>query len=138
MTDRHTKALTRWAKQWKEENLTEEVRSRISQATTDLYDGTVIDDDYPGFITATKEITQALQALPFDVYIDLDTDDVSETEPQAEECEACDGFGNMIEDEDTVCDICNGQKYHSGGEWYHVERAEIKAAIVGKELAVYV
>lgn len=131
MNDRHTKALTRWAKQWKEENLTEEVRSRISQATTDLYYGTVIDDDYPGFITATKEITQALQALPFDVYIDLDTDEVSEKEPQQQEECGC--------EDPSECDTCEGTgTIETGGEWYHVERAEIKAAVVGKQLSGYV
>jgi hypothetical protein len=137
MNDRHTKALTKWALKWKDEYLSTEVRILIGQAITDLYEGTLFDETYPGFTTACNTIKQALLDLPSNLYIDLDTDDVSETEPQAEECEGCKEDNTTVFDHD--CLVCgNTGSVDPGGEWYHVERAEIKAAVVGKQLSGYV
>lgn len=121
------KMLNSWARAWKAENLSAEVQQLITQATNDLYFGppdTFLDDeiweDYPGFISATATIKRALTELPSDLYLDIDSEQVLDHKPEPEKCEAYDGA------------------LESGEEWYHVERHDIRVAVVGKELSEYV
>src|SRR5271163_270507 len=151
---KYDKMLQEWASKWKQENLSEQVRKLISQANFDLYYGPVQDgavgdpaegdeewNSYPGFTTATKTISQELQALPSDLYIDDMCGDVSEHEPQAEKCESCNGEGVCDNEEDNLtpgtCNNCHGHGYFDPEEYWHIERADIRQAIVGKELSEY-
>lgn len=47
-----------------------------------LYGPSVTSDDYPGFVSACKELREWYEQLPDQVYIDTDCDCVSETEPE--------------------------------------------------------
>ena len=148
----YDKLLEEWSSKWKNENLSPEVCKLINQANQDIYYGPIcdgaygdpaIDDDdlksYPGFITAIKLITQALKDIPSDLYLDTETGEVLEHEPKGEKCEACDGNGRTIENEDEICPDCNGQCWFSpAGDWWHVERSDIRIALVGYELSNYV
>jgi hypothetical protein len=155
----YQKLLMEWAKKWKAEHLTPEVRKLISQANFDLYNGPVKDgafgdpaegdeewSSYPGFSKACKLIAEALNDLPSDLYLDTDSDFVSEIEPQPEKCQTCDGEGTVGDDDPTheqvrkdKCSDCDGRgSFDPAGEWYHAEPFEIRNAIVGKELSEYV
>jgi hypothetical protein len=158
----YDKILFDWARDWENENLSPEVQRLISQARYDLYYGPVADgafgdpaedndewDTYPGFVSACKQITKALADLPSELYIDIQCGDVSENEPQNEKCESCDGQGrvdtgeNLFEDneegDDVECENCRGIGcFEPAGEWFLVERKDIRKAILGSELAEYV
>src|ERR1700722_19571583 len=119
------KVLGEWANKWKADNLTPEVLTLINQATYDLYygpggDAATNDEElmkYPGFITATRTITQALTDLPSDLYIDTESETVLYSSPQDEKCEACDGQGRKPE-ETFSCTDCGGHGYFDGpGDW---------------------
>jgi len=145
--------LDKWAKQWKEENLSPEIRTLISQTNHDLYFGPINDGacgdpandneelkSYPGFTTAVKQITQALRDLPSNLYLDTETEEVLESEPEGEKCEDCDGEGSLEEGDNKItCHACRGRGgFDACGDWWHIEREDIRIAIVGKELASYV
>lgn len=155
----YEKLLADWSKKWKEENLTPEVRKLISQANFDLWHGPVKNgaygdpaegdeewDSYPGFTKACSAITEALRALPSQLYLDTETDEVLTQEPESERCEDCQGEGSVTETHPAVqttravkCSNCNGQGgFEPSGDWWHAESREIRHAIVGKELSEYV
>jgi len=159
MSQAYEKLLAEWAKKWKEENLSKEVRKLISQADFDLWHGPVKDGaygdpaegdeewfSYPGFTKACEAIAVALQQLPSDLYLDTDSGETSEKEPEPERCETCKGEGSVAVDRTEEwdehtgkCQDCNGRgSFDPAGEWWHAERREIRTAIVGKELSEYV
>jgi hypothetical protein len=146
------KVLADWAKAWKEENLTDEQRKLISQANWDLYNGPARDgsfgdpteddeewDSFPGFSKAVDLIKDALDDAPRTLYIDDQSEEVMEREPQVDACEDCNGTGK-VEGEDfiTKCESCSGSGVGFQPEYYKIERAEILKALVGKELVQYV
>ena len=63
------------------------VRTLIHQAHMDLYYGPYqVDEGYPGFVEAMRTIGAAIEALAVDdIWIDWDTGEVMETEPQGYE-----------------------------------------------------
>jgi hypothetical protein len=155
----YDRILEAWSKKWKEENLTDEVRKLINQANFDLYYGPINDgaigdpaeDDeelkkYPGFSKAVAIIIKALDDLPSDLYLETETGFVSESEPQPEKCQTCDGEGTVGDDDPTHrqvredrCTDCDGRGcFDTTGDWWHVERRDILIAILGKELSSYV
>jgi len=151
----YTKALTEWAKKWKEENLSEDVRKLISQANYDLWYGPINDgavgdpaegdeelSKYPGFTSACEKIREECDELPSDLYLDTDTGEVRQSEPEPERCETCAGTGEVeAEEGDGVekCADCNGLcGFEPAGDWWHVERREIRHIILGKELAEHI
>lgn len=150
----YDKILKEWATKWKLENLSDKVRTLINQTNFDLYYGPINDGavgdpaeedeslkKYPGFSEACDIITKALKDLPSELYLDVDTGEVLEREPEGEECEDCGGDGKITNDEgETItCDGCNGQGgFEACDDWSHVERREIRNAVVGKELSGYV
>lgn len=150
-------AIAAWAKDWKAENIDEPTRRLIPLANFDLYHGPVgdgaygdpADDDpeewagYPGFSKAADAIARALDALPSALFLDVDTGYCQESEPDPERCEDCDGSGETTMWGDNVivvrCDACHGRGcFEASGEWYRLDRGELKRAIVGNELAQYV
>lgn len=113
--------------------LDDATKKLIGQATFDLHYGPSGDDsDYPGFVTACKRIARALDDVPRRLFVD-DQDCVCETEPKAEQCEACSGVG-LYDDETTPCADCNGKGYFEPTPYVEVDVAPI---IVGRELAPY-
>lgn len=93
----------------------------ISSANFDLYNGpTGADDDYPGFVKACRQI-RAMLADVDDLYVDEQSGEVFDTEPLF--CDGCD-------DEN-----CTGEDF---GDWYHYERRDVLAILVGKELVFYI
>jgi hypothetical protein len=142
----HNSILKEWAKKWSEENLSTDILTLINQASFDLHNGpggdpATNDEElvkYPGFITATRTIRQALQDLPSDLYIDTESDTVLDSPPQDEKCEGCNGQGRKTE-ENFSCTDCGGRGcFDSPGDWWHVERHDILKAIVGGELLEYI
>lgn len=142
-----------WAKGWRLAHMDEPTRKLVSQANYDLWYGPVGNgavgdpaegdhdwDEYPGFTSACEKITDALETLPRTLFIDTACHLWQETEPQSEECDACDGLGNTIEDESEPCEVCNGQHWIEPfwEDWLKLDRKDLKQLIVGKELAQYV
>jgi hypothetical protein len=89
-------------------------------------------------------ITRALYDLPSDLYVNSQCEDCySESEPEAETCETCNGSGHIEcgpkgDTEEYECDYCNGRGGFDPPEYWHFDRSDLKVAIVGKELASYV
>lgn len=151
---RYEKVLEGWAKRWKDEHLTPQVRTLIAQANFDLYQGPINDGavgdhaendeelkKYPGFVTATRTIAQALTDLPSDLYLNTEMDEVLDHEPEWEKCEECKGEGHLIDAEGNQerCELCVGKGgFEPAGDWWHVEASDIRKAIVGGELSEYV
>jgi hypothetical protein len=153
------KPIQEWLTNWKKEHLSPEIIKLITQSDADLWHGpfrtgsfgdpTVGDeewDSYPGFFKATALIADALENQPSDLYLDIDTGFISETEPQPEKCQECDGQGSVTVlatdeyDEHTrKCANCNGLGcFQSFGEWEYFDRKEIRKALVGSELSLYI
>lgn len=108
-----------------EDKLPERVRRLITCANFDLYFGPygVYEPDndgfvYPGFVTASKEISEAISDLPSEVWVDVDCEQIYESEPQGYED---DETGEYIEP-------------YLENTWYFNHGA-IKRALLGKELA---
>lgn len=101
-----------------DEQLTPEIKTLIAQANHDLYSGPHTDDGYPGFERACTMISNALDVG--DTWVDLEGDWVGDTEPEWEDPSDPESSGFMPED------FCL------------FERSDVKRAIVGTELAVYV
>lgn len=107
------KALSEWSKAWKKENLDEETTRLIAQANWDLYYGPCDEEGFPGFTTAVKKISDALE-------------DIVPGELFYEEWSGCIN-GDMPEfDEDGGDDV-----------FYVIHRKDILGSIVGKELVQY-
>ena len=145
MTCRCDPTLNEWAKQWKTENLDEEMRRLIRQADFDLWYGPIRDggdpdcDEYPGFTEACDRIKDALRDLPRELYIDADFGDWSESEPEPERCEACDGQGKVTDGDERKCEECSGCGcFEASGDWWRIEYREVVEVIVGQELGEYV
>jgi hypothetical protein len=136
----YQKALQEWAQEWKQEHLSEDIKQLISQANMDLWHGPFWgeEDAYPGFVPACKEISQALEDMPSSLYIDEQSDYVSDSEPEGDKCDGCSGEGTYDDEEESKCLDCNGTGYIEPEPYYLVERADIRAALVGKELAPYI
>ena len=138
------KILDTWAKKWKEENLSKEIRRLLNQTYFDLYQGpTGNSEDYPGFTTAIKNIRSALDDVPGNLYIDTDTDEILDSEPKWEKCIKCNGSGEAPNDfehaEGGKCPECDGQcGFPPFGDWWHIEREDILKALVGDQLAAYI
>lgn len=144
----YEEAFKKWGSAWKEENLSEDVRKLIKQANFDLFYGPINDGavgdpaegdedlaKYPGFTTACKQIRDAIDALPSSLYVDEETDEVRESEPEQETCGDCHGEGGNGEG---ICEGCNGVGgFEPAGTWVHLERREIRSLIVGSELVSY-
>jgi hypothetical protein len=155
----YERSLEQWAKVWKDEHLTEEVRRLITLAKYDLNFGPVGDGafgdpaadpdsdwaGYLGFSRSCELIAQALEDLPSQLYVNNEYEDWSETEPDfTEECCECDGTGEYASDDEDVetsveCDNCNGEGEVDlpQDEWYLIERQDLRKAIVGKSLEEY-
>jgi len=86
-------------------------RTQANQpANHDLYHGPVVDDDgYPGFVTACKTITKAIDDLPSVIYLCPDT-------------------GEVLVDEPDDADL---------NDWFVIEKLQLLRELVGKELAPY-
>jgi hypothetical protein len=142
-TKAYDRTLAAWAKAWRDEQLTEETRILIGEANSDLYNGPPYFDDgtdYPGFGTACRRITNALDGMPRELFIDCDTETWTTEEPEPTECGTCDGEGT-IPKYLVLCDDCKGAGCFGAyefGEWYKVEYEDLVTAIVGRELAGYV
>jgi hypothetical protein len=157
------RAVAAWAKEWSQENLSEEVRKLINLTNYDLYFGPIgdgawgdpaLDDNgnenewagYPGFVTATNRIQKELRELPSNLYLDVDTGLWQEKEPEPEKCQTCDGEGTVGDDDPThqqvrkeKCPDCDGRGgFEPYDDWYLLDRHDLIQALVGKELASYV
>lgn len=146
-TKAYEEAFKKWGSAWKKENLSEDVVKLIKQANFDLFYGPINDGavgdpaegdedlaKYPGFTSACRQIRDAIDSLPSSLYVDEETDQVSESEPEVEKCTECDGQGGN----GTVCEGCNGAGgFEPAGTWVHLERREIRSLIVGSELVSY-
>lgn len=150
----YDQAVARWASQWREEHLSEEVRLLIRQATTDLMAGPFRDgsfgdptegddawDNYPGFVRAVETVRRALRDArpPRQLYLDVDTGHTQEREPQPEVCTECAGTGAVGPDEHKVrCQECGGRcSFEPAGDWYHLESQEVWEHLVGQNLVPY-
>lgn len=136
---KYDKVLQVYAKEWKEKFLSEDVLKLIAQATSDLYNGPVVEEGYPGFVSACVQIKEALHSLPSYIYIDTQSESVSEHEPQSQECHTCGGTGkNSAEDE--TCDTCDGTGKQAPvwEDFAEIDSVQIRIAILGKELASYI
>ncbi len=115
--------LRDWAKE-KREELGPEIVSLIGKAKFDLHygpSGGGLEEDYPGFEKATKKISAALDdVVPSTLYIDIQAGGWSDSEPDWEETDE------------------EGQHVYHAEDWYHVDRNDLIAALVGDELAQYV
>jgi hypothetical protein len=140
----YQKTLQEWAQEWKQEHLSEDVKKLIAQANFDLWygssglEGEDEEDPYPGFTTATETISDALEDMPSSLYIDEQSDYVSDSEPEGDKCEGCEGMGTYDDEEESKCLDCNGTGYIEPEPYYLVERSDIRAALLGKELAPYI
>lgn len=149
------KLLEKWAKEWRDENLTDEQKRLIAQAKFDLWFG-CREEGYPGWETATACISAALEDLPRQLYINEFCEDWSEREPEPEDCPECNATGQVecvshpdYHWSDEGCPDCDGtgmwecpncdegKLEPSWEDWTLVERKQLVQAIVGKELAEY-
>ena len=128
----------------------------IDQATWSLNFGPGCENDegddgeaFPGFETACERIREALDQanVRSSLYVDMGGEPlVLDHEPdQYEDCYECDGTGEANADEEASmcepeCRACNGSGRVEAflEETYHVDSRDVKAAIVGKDLAEYV
>ena len=117
------------------------------QANFDLYYGPVADgavgdpatDDpeewqgYPGFVSATRAIREALDDVPSTLYVDIDAEDWSEREPQPYTCLECNGSAVV---DGAPCPHCHeGQCEPFTEDTYRVDRRDLVRALLGSELA---
>lgn len=116
-------AIAEWAKAWKAENLSSEIRALISDALSDLYSGdNGYSEHWHGFTSACDSIASALENAPRRLWLDSDSGEVFENEPQCD----CDP------DEIEPWDCPHPETY------YLINRRDILSALVGAELAEYV
>lgn len=112
-----------WARTWKEENLSDEIKALIRDALSDLYTGdNGYSDHWRGFTSACDSITAALEAAPHRLWLDSDSGECFESEPNCD----CDP------DEIEISDCPHDETY------YLIERRDIIRALVGPELAEYI
>jgi hypothetical protein len=114
-------AVERFASEWLASN--PEVSTLINQANWDLYNGPPSDrDGYPGFTSATRTISSALNDVS-DLWVSTECNDWLDTQP----CWECvdDETGELLEGENPEF-------------WAHVDRRDVLRAIVGRELVEYV
>ena len=101
----------------------DDTKRLIRLANYDLYYGPVTEPDdgepWPGFVRACREIRDAIRVS--DLYLDSQSGEVTDTEPQWCDC---------------IADDCTEQHFPS--DYYKVERADVMRIVVGKELAPYV
>jgi hypothetical protein len=128
--------LYKWAKQWRTENLTKEIRHIICQASMDLY-FSCDEEDFPGWENSLVLIKAALEEVPSTLYIDAEAGGWSNWDPSLapwEKCWECDDTPNEEE-----CAVCFGEGVVGPclEGWYQIERPQLVQAIVGCELAHY-
>jgi hypothetical protein len=157
----YDRTLKAWAKQWSDENVTPDVQKLINLATFDLYYGPAgLEADepardeygnenewagYPGFTSACERIAEVVDDVPSTLWLDVDAEGWTDVEPEWEHpCERCEGSGSIPNSDPGTwpsleCLDCNGTGYM--GEptdyYYQVEREDLIAAVVGRELAKY-
>lgn len=147
------RTIAAWAKEWRKEHITPEIKRLIRLASWDLHFGPIpanvdSDDDdfagFPGFEKACEQINDAVSDLPRDLYIDADGEYWFIGEPSSfEECYNCEGRCEVpagAEEFTDKCGICNGSGVVDTflESIYKVEYKDLLAAIVGKELAQYI
>lgn len=111
---------------WVEDQVPADIRRLVSMARFDLYYGPLEvgfrdegdpNEPYPGFSEACDRISRCLEDIIEDVWVDMDCEDVSTSEPEG---------------------------FYDGDEWiepflenvYHFDRGDVKRAYLG-ELASY-
>jgi hypothetical protein len=97
------------------------IQKLINQASYDLYFGPIGEEDYPGFTSATDEISDWMNDNVYDVWYDDFSGGLYDTEPEGWED---DETGEWIEPE--------------WSEIYSIDVNEVKAILTGDELAKYV
>ncbi len=141
MNAAYDRTIERWAKEFRVK-LLPEIKHLIAQTKFDLIWGPCQEEDYPGFTTACKMISDALEAadLPSELYLDADTETWQEKEPEGEQCEECEGYGKVeCEIGFASCDVCAGRGgFDPAGDWWHADsKRDLLNVLVGKELAEY-
>jgi hypothetical protein len=111
MTREFNKALSEWIRDWKENNLSSDIRTLIRQANFDLYAGPLEEDGYPGFVSACNKIRKILDDLPSIIYFNVDTGEIIDRELE-----------------------CGGENDY----WQEIVKSQILGVLVGKELARYI
>src|SRR5580693_5835884 len=106
------RTLAAWAKEYRE-TLDPSIVKLIEGAKQDLRFGPAYgeESDFPGFETACLAIKSALENMPRTLYVDVDAEQWSETEPEPSDCDACCASGHDIqapEDDDDPCPECHG------------------------------
>lgn len=124
MTRTCGRALAEWAGRVLG-GLDERTRALIHLACRDLWHGPLGPDDpregadWPGFTVACREIQAALEDVPAEVWVDSQSGEVLESEPEG---------------------------FEDGGEWFepsweditHVGRQDVLPFLLGKDLAGYI
>jgi hypothetical protein len=146
----YERTLKSWAKDFMEKHPTVQhngidlsLQRLINQSTFDLFYGPVKDgsfgdpaegdsdwDNYPGFQTACKLISDATKDVPSTLYIDTDAETWQEEEPEyTEKCPMCLGLDE--------CSSCNnaGVIDLPWDAWWQVHKPDLMAVLLGKELA---
>jgi hypothetical protein len=149
--------LKLFARQYRQDHFDAETNKAVQLATYDLYYGHSLSDaaeppadeygnenEWSGysFERACDTIKSALEEVPSVLYVDIQCDDWTTSEPEPLKCERCDGEGEVVDEDEELlvydCDDCGGLGYFDdSGDWYQVNHKELVAAIVGKELANY-
>lgn len=140
-------ALSKWIEERKK-YLHKRVLRLIALAQWDLYysnmDGQDDDEDtddgekvvYPGFVAACWEISNGIENLPREVWVNIQWEGVEESEPQSDSYEDenpdYDPNDNNSEPFVTVTNEVDWSDYRK------IEWGQIKAALVGGELAKYI
>ncbi len=119
-----TKTLEQFANEWREHN--PRASNLIAAANWDLYQGPHGDGEYPGFQSAVREISNALDNVG-DLWVDVEFGGWCEREPT---------WHHDCSENDCV-DSC-GDDGQWPEFWAHVDRSDVLRAIVGKELVAYV
>lgn len=142
------RALSKWAGEQKAA-LHPRIQRLIALANWDLYYGPTMDgqdDDedtedgskvrYPGFSEACREISDAIEGIVQDVYIDIQCEHVQTSEPEPDSYEdANPDYDPDDEDSEEFITVVNEVCWE---DWHKVDAKEVKAALVGGELAQHV
>lgn len=146
------RALSKWIEEQKG-NLHKRIQRLISLASWNLYYGPNMEgqddeedtDDgekvvWPGFSVACHEISAAIEELPREVWVDIQSEYVGTEEPQADsyEDDNPDFDPDSPEDEDDNPKTITVVNEPCWEDYRKVEWSQIKAALFGGELAKYI
>lgn len=137
-----------WADDYRKTMLNQHVQDLIRMANYDLHFGPCngfgpcsdcgepgeTQTEWLGFEKATVEIAAALDDAPRTLWVDTVCDIVSDVRPaETDPCYQCEGL-------DKDCELCQGHGEINAcfEDIVEIDRREILAAIVGKDLAEYV